>query len=373
MEDINMKVLKTRELLNKFLSSNIIQTHKSTQDLLDIFSAESLILNEKIHEIRQILNSDYMTTDYDLLEMLSQYFDPMHVFKILSEYVEPNKLIKELLYLFRLRGSESIKYLLFEVFLKYYNLATVIDYEKGELIIDSSYDLERFLDYYYDHGYIIDLDVMETVRVLARELLVGGHRLRLSYLGILIEICAISDVNDKWNVKEKVTNAETIDDVDDDVVTRSILTEEIGPPTSAGVTQIQAENEVLNNDWTLGKVLLNEFEGKWYDKISDEAPELETVVVHLPVESIDGVMESYEGVVGKSEFPPNTEEVGYIDNDQWSAKTKVDLVDEVSNYISDEIYCEYLSDVDTLIGSGIIGEMIIGQESGISKVTVRII
>lgn len=273
--------LKDRELLNQFLSSPLIKNHTDTQQILDAYGAQSMLFKEKVTELRNLLNSDYITTDYDLLEMMSQYFDPMHVFKILSMYIDPNRLTKELLSIFRLRGSETIKNLLFEVFLKYYNLSVVTKYEIGELIIDSTYDLERFIDYYYKYGKYIDLNIMETVKLLCRELLVGGHKLYLNYLGVLIELCTIDNTQEVWSMHMDHKDYEDISNTEDKLIVSPIYSTEIGPPSSAGYRLLPAGNEALNEDWVLGHSYLNEFDGKSYIKVDADLPEMKRVIVTM--------------------------------------------------------------------------------------------
>lgn len=271
--------LKDRELLNQFLASPLIKNHTDTQQILDAYGAQSMLFKEKVTELRNLLNSDYITTDYDLLEMMSQYFDPMHVFKILSMYIDPNRLTKELLFIFRLRGSETVKNLLFEVFLKYYNLSVVTNHETGELIIDSTYDLERFIDYYYIYGKYIDLNIMETVKLLCRELLVGGHKLYLNYLGVLIELCTIDNTQEVWSMHMDHKDYEDISNTEDKLIVSPIYSTEIGPPSSAGYRLLPAGNETLNEDWVLGHSYLNEFDGKKYIKVDADLPEMKRVIV----------------------------------------------------------------------------------------------
>ena len=349
---------KDRELLDQFLSSPLIRNHKITQQILDGASAESVLLKERITEIRNILNSDYISTDYDLIEMMSRYFDPMHVFTILSYYVDPNRLINELLTMFRLRGSETIKNLLFEVFLKYYNLSAVTDYEKGELIIDSTYDLERFIDYYYKNGKYIDLNIMDTVRLLCRELLVGGHKLRLTYLGVLIELSNIDNTDESWYGKFKIDYNSEFSNLDDILRVSPIITDEINPPSSAGYALMPVDPETLNNEWRVNKSFLNEFDGKRYVKIDKDQPELKKVIVNIPLDiSTNELLHEVVLEPGRDIQLDEFSQDDYLgENIKYNVLTKVTETHNPSSYeslvqviIRDKLSDEY--DIETILSN----------------------
>lgn len=202
MEDIDMAlILKDREFLNNILASKLLRNHKPTQALIDAAAYQSVLFKERVHELRLLLDPDHQSLDYDNLEMMSQYFDPMHVFLILSKYINPQKLLTELLNLFRMRGSEGIRQLLFEVFLYNHLVQSKIDYAKGSMLAEVMMKLLDLAEYYDEHHqYPTNFGATDELYLLCRELLVGGHRLVLNNLGVLTDQSEI-DGDDDWSGK----------------------------------------------------------------------------------------------------------------------------------------------------------------------------
>lgn len=276
------------EFLKESLASPFIQDNEEIQLILRVCASESILFKEKVYQLSRLLDSDYpiLKEEEHLLSMMAEHIDPMHVFDLLSERTDKfrkKQLLSNLINIFRKRGSIEIQNFLLEVYLKYYNIYIIQDYDDGTLLLELTYDIDRYIEEFYELGYHPDINkIVTTIKVLYRELLIGGHLLSVIFKGLLVEI---ENCYPPFDDLSGVLTVNTVDDEEPDVSDAEFMgigfiMEEVPPIASNASYQIlPAPDEVLNKDFILNGSKLNEFEGDPTLQIVNDGKEIDMIMI----------------------------------------------------------------------------------------------